>query len=44
MASSPLEQEKMDLEKTIEFSKAAGTKYNEKLLKITELKEKIKCK
>ena len=33
----------MNLEKSIEFSKAAGTKYTEKLQKITELKEKIKC-
>lgn len=37
MAGSPLEQEKMDLQKEIEESKVAITKYNDKLPKIIEL-------
>lgn len=34
MASSPLEQEKIDLEKGIDFSKAAIIKYGEKKTKL----------
>jgi hypothetical protein len=41
VASSPLEQEKIDLEKGIEFSKAAIIKYGEKKTKLTELKNKL---
>lgn len=41
MASSPLEQEKIDLEKGIEFSKAAIIKYGEKKTKLAELKNKL---
>ena len=38
--ASPLEQEKLDLEKAIEFSKNAITKYTEKRVKIEVLKAK----
>jgi hypothetical protein len=41
VASSPLEQEKIDLEKGIDFSKAAIIKYGEKKTKLTELKNKL---
>lgn len=37
VAGSPLEQEKMDLQKEVEESKTAIAKYNEKLPKIVEL-------
>lgn len=43
VASSPLEQEKIDLEKGIEFSKTAIVKYGEKKNKITDLKNKLEC-
>ena len=41
VASSPLEQEKMDLEKAIEFSKTAIQKYAEKKTKLGDLKNKL---
>ena len=41
VASSPLEQEKMDIEKEIEFSKTASDKYPEKQTKLEELKQKL---
>jgi hypothetical protein len=44
VASSPLEQEKIDLEKGIEFSKNAIVKYGEKKIKIGDLKIKLECK
>jgi len=44
VASSPLEQEKIDLEKGIEFSRAAILKYGEKKNKLAELKNKLEGK
>ena len=44
VASSPLEQEKIDLEKGIEFSKVAIVKYGEKKNKLGDLKNKLEGK
>ncbi len=43
VASSPLQQEKIDLEKGIQFSKNAIVKYGEKKNKIGDLKNKLEC-
>ena len=39
--ASPLEQERIDLEKAIEFSKTAIVKYGEKRSKLSDLKNKL---